>query len=104
MAQSLWTTQMWFPSGSATENIGGAPPISIGGVAIVTPSMAASRSCSPRTSGVSTPMAPPPGSPCIGGFSARRAVDPGGATSTQRFSPFSPKRSSPRNSQPSFSV
>ena len=66
--------------------------------------MAVSRACSARASGVSTPMEPPPGWPPIGGFSARRAVEPGGATSSQRYSPFSPKRESLRTSKPSFSV
>jgi hypothetical protein len=99
-----WTIQMWLPSGSAIENISGAPPISVGGLVTVTPSIADSRSCSAWTSGVSTPIAPPPGSSRIGGLSARRVVDPGGATSSQRISPFSPKRSSPRTSQPSFSL
>ena len=34
----------------------------------------------------------------------RRAVEPGGATSSQRCSPFSPKRESARTSKPSFPV
>jgi hypothetical protein len=56
-AGGVWTIQMLLPSGSAMEDIRGAPPISIGGLEILTPSMADSRSCSARTSVVSTPIA-----------------------------------------------
>jgi len=52
---------MWLPSGSAIENIGGAPPMAMIGVTISTPA-AGSRSSSAWTSGVSPPIELPPGS------------------------------------------
>ena len=95
---------MWLPSGSRIMNRCGAPGAIIGSESIWIPSIADKRRYSPIRSAVSMPMPPPPGSPPIGGLSARRAVEPGGATSSHRASPFSPKRTSARNSQPIFSV
>src|SRR3954468_6884358 len=97
------TTQTELPSGSRSENITGTPGMRMGSGSTSTP-RSLSRLCSARASGASTPMEPPPGLPPIGGLSASRADDPGGATSTQRFSPFSPKRMSLRTSYPSLPV
>lgn len=68
-------------------------------------SLAWTRAYSALRSGVWTPIALPPGvqSP-LGGLSARRAVEPGVATSTQRLAPSSPNGTSARSSQPSVWV
>ena len=76
----------------------------IGASSMSSPSTALRRACSPRTSVVSTPMPPPPGSAPMGGFRASRAVEPGGATSSQRISPCSPNATSARSSKPSVPV
>jgi anti-sigma regulatory factor (Ser/Thr protein kinase) len=97
------TTAMWLPSGSRIMNSRGAPRVRTGSGSTSMP-RALNRRCSARTSGVSTPIPPPPGCPPIGGLSASRAREPGGATSSQRYSSFSPNRVSPRTSKPSLSV
>ena len=62
------------------------------------PPIAFSRACSAAASGASTPIEAPPGRPPIGGLSARRAREPGGATSSHRLAPSSPKLMSLRTS------
>jgi hypothetical protein len=87
------------------ENICGTGPTPPIISPVLTPSIAWTRAYSASMSGVSTPIALPPGphSP-IGGLSARRVVEPGGATSTQRLPASSPNGTSARSSQPSVSV
>ena len=47
---------------------------------------------------------PPPGLAAHRRVEGQPSLEPGGATSTQRISLFSPKRTSARTSKPSFSV
>ena len=79
------TTKMLLPSGSRSAKRSGAPGVRIGSESRSIRPMALRRACSPWTFDVSTPIAPPPGSPPMGGLSARCARDSGGATSSQHL-------------------